>query len=98
MWRLVFYLDQQGAELVAERLRDSGAAVLVNPVDIEDKAVAKNVIAVTEHEFGAADLLCSGMGIAVGMGECAPAVISERAWSVNVLGPVTRSGLRKGPS
>jgi NAD(P)-dependent dehydrogenase (short-subunit alcohol dehydrogenase family) len=98
MWRLVFYLDQQGAELVAELLCASSAAALVNPADIEDKAVVKNVIAVTEHEFGAVDLLRSGMGIAVVMGGCAPAVISERAWLVNVLGPVTRSGLRKGPS
>ncbi|QYN38776.1 SDR family NAD(P)-dependent oxidoreductase [Pseudonocardia sp. DSM 110487] len=81
-------IDQDGVELVARRLRESGAGVLAVPADVTDRAAAENVIAVTEREFGAVDLLCSNVGIATGMGVHAPVAIWERAWSVNVLGHV----------
>jgi NAD(P)-dependent dehydrogenase (short-subunit alcohol dehydrogenase family) len=81
-------IDQEGAELVVERLRDSGVAALAVPADVASKGEAENVVVTTEREFGPVDVLCSNAGTATGMGVHAPASIWERAWSVNVLGHV----------
>ena len=81
-------IDEENAELVAARLRDTGAPVIAVRADVGRKDECEHLVAVTQREFGPVDLLCSNAGSATGRGVHAPGMVWARAWSVNVLGHV----------
>jgi NAD(P)-dependent dehydrogenase (short-subunit alcohol dehydrogenase family) len=85
---LVADLDADGAEAVAEELRDAGCAALGRRVDVGDAGQVETMIATAEDELGPVDLVVSNAGILTGLGIEASPDDWDRAWRINVLAHV----------
>ena len=82
-------LDGAAAAEVAERVRGSGATLLVaRTLDVADGAALRGLVADIESEHGRVDLVCSNAGIGTGAGVDAPTSVWQRAWDVNLMAHV----------
>ena len=82
-------LDGAAASAVADRLRGTGATMLVaRGLDVADAAALRDLVAEIEHEHGRLDLVCSNAGIGTAAGVEAPTEVWQRAWDVNLMAHV----------